>query len=88
MARGDNLQEAHRFEFAAKAYHTAGDAVRATYNQARHLYQQAAELAGDPASESRQQTMFLDVRCLPPVPSGAGLVQAVLPGSTYACCRR
>ena len=78
MARGDNLQEAHRFEFAAKAYHTAGDAVRATHNQARHLYQQAAELAGDPASEPRRKAMFLDVRRLLPASSRDALAQAVI----------
>lgn len=59
MARGDNLMDNLRFEFAARAYTQAGDAVRATAAWGRHHYHVARELAGDSV---RRQACYLDVR--------------------------
>lgn len=59
MARGDNLIENGRYELAAKAYNSAGDAVRSAYAEARLQYGVAQELTAD--SESRKLDTFREV---------------------------
>jgi hypothetical protein len=59
MARGDNLMDNLRYEFAARAYNQAGDTVRGAAAAGRHAYQRAREVAGD----SQRHKHYLEVCC-------------------------
>ena len=57
MARGENLMDNLRYEFAARAYNQAGDTVRGAAAAGRHAYQRAREVAGD----SQRHKHYLEV---------------------------
>jgi hypothetical protein len=59
MARGDNLMDNLRYEFAARAYNQAGDTVRGAAAAGRHAYQRAREVAG----ESMRHKHYIEVCC-------------------------
>ena len=59
MARGDNLMDNLRYEFAARAYNQAGDTVRGAAAAGRHAYQRAREVAGD----SLRHKHYIEVSC-------------------------